>query len=248
MAKAKPTSRKPLPHLTILEDISTLISHSHDLQDTLDNIVAIVADRMGTEVCSIYIFDQRRSRLTLSATMGLDKESVGKVSMGIGEGITGLVIERMKPVMVEDTLAHPRYKYFPETHEEHFHSFLGVPIIEKKTPLGVLVVQTSRRRKFARDEIRLLTTISAQVGSIFVQARLADSLKTKEQERKEYQKRMVDAMRKLRSYERKPNRALARAFDGLGSLPRLWPRPSFCFGAAHGPGRHSREKNPETPA
>ena len=231
MAKAKPTSRKPLPHLTILEDISTLISHSHDLQDTLDNIVAIVADRMGTEVCSIYIFDERRSRLTLSATMGLDKESVGKVSMGIGEGITGLVIERMKPVMVEDTLAHPRYKYFPETHEEHFHSFLGVPIIEKKTPLGVLVVQTSRRRKFARDEIRLLTTISAQVASIFVQARLADSLKTKEQERKEYQKRMVDAMRKLRSYERKrPERSPTARWRGR--LMGLAASPGFGRGHA----------------
>ena len=231
MAKAKPTSRKPLPHLTILEDISTLISHSHDLQDTLDNIVAIVADRMGTEVCSIYIFDQRRSRLTLSATMGLDKVSVGKVSMGIGEGITGLVIERMKPVMVEDTLAHPRYKYFPETHEEHFHSFLGVPIIEKKTPLGVLVVQTSRRRKFARDEIRLLTTISAQVASIFVQARLADSLKTKEQERKEYQKRMVDAMRKLRSYERKrPERSPTARWRGR--LMGLAASPGFGRGRA----------------
>ena len=231
MAKAKPTSRKPLPHLTILEDISTLISHSHDLQDTLDNIVAIVADRMGTEVCSIYIFDQRRSRLTLSATMGLDKESVGKVSMGIGEGITGLVIERMKPVMVEDTLAHPRYKYFPETHEEHFHSFLGVPIIEKKTPLGVLVVQTSRRRKFAHDEIRLLTTISAQVASIFVQARLADSLKTKEQERKEYQKRMVDAMRKLRSYERKrPERSPTARWRGR--LMGLVASPGFGRGRA----------------
>ena len=231
MAKTTSTTRKPLPHLTILEDISTLISHSHDLQETLDNIVAIVADRMGTEVCSIYIFDQLRSRLTLSATMGLDKESVGKVSMGISEGLTGLVIERMKPVMVEDTLAHPRYKYFPETHEEHFHSFLGVPIIEKKTPLGVLVVQTSRRRKFASDEIRLLTTISAQVASILVQARMAESLKTKEQERKAYQKRMVEAMRKLRSYERKrPERKPTARWRGR--LMGLAASPGFGRGRA----------------
>ena len=160
MAKLK-TRRKRVapPHLDILEDISTLISHSHDLQETLDRIVATVADRMQTEVCSIYILDRTKNRLTLRATRGLDPESVGKVSMGISEGLTGLVIERMKPVMVADTLAHPRYKYFPETHEEHFHSFLGVPLIEGKLPLGVLVIQTSRRRHFSRDEIRLLTTI-----------------------------------------------------------------------------------------
>src|ERR1700757_3544376 len=126
MAKAKKLIPKPYPHLTILEDISSLISHSQDLQETLNRIIATVADRMGTEVCSIYILDQAKKRLTLRATMGLDKESVGRVSMGIGEGLTGLVIERMKPVMVLDALAHPRYKYFPEAHEEHFHSFLGV--------------------------------------------------------------------------------------------------------------------------
>jgi phosphotransferase system, enzyme I, PtsP len=234
MAKAKPTSRKTLPHLTILEDISALISHSHDLEQTLNQIAAIVAGRMETEVCSIYIFDQHTTRLTLCATEGLDKESVGKVSMGIGEGLTGLVLERMKPVMVVDALAHPRYKYFPETHEEHFHSFLGVPLIESKRPLGVLVVQTSRRRQFARDEIRLLTTISNQVSGIIVQARLADSLKTKEEERKEYEKRMVDAMRKLRSYERKrPDRKAKTRQRWHGRLVGLAASPGFGRGRAY---------------
>ena len=201
MAKARKKTRRIRPHLDILEDISTLISHSHDLQETLDSIVATVAERMQTEVCSIYILDRDKKRLTLRATRGLDPESVDKVSMGIGEGLTGLVIERMKPVMVADTLAHPRYKYFPETHEEHFHSFLGVPLIERKLPIGVLVVQTSRRREFARDEIRVLTAISAQATSIIVQARLVESLATKEQERKSFQKRMNEAIRRLRSYE-----------------------------------------------
>jgi len=185
MAKIAKQPAKSYPHLNILEDISTLISHSRDLQETLNSIVATVAERMETEVCSIYILDRQNKRLTLRATMGLDEESVGKVSMSTGEGLTGLVIERMKPLMVVDALKHPRYKYFPETHEERFHSFLGVPLIDQKLPLGVLIVQTSRRREFSRDEIRLLTTISAQVSSILVQARLADSLRSKEEERKE---------------------------------------------------------------
>ena len=226
MAKTKKKARKIRPHLDIIEDISTLISHSHDLQETLENVVATVADRMQTEVCSIYILDRDKNRLTLRATKGLDPESVDKVTMATGEGLTGLVIERMKPVMVADTLAHPRYKYFPETHEEHFHSFLGVPLIDRKMPLGVLVVQTSRRREFSRDEIRLLTTISAQAASIIVQARLAESLKSKEQERKSFQKRMNDAMRKLRSYEgvRRDKAAKSRQrwrgrLDGLAASP-----------------------------
>jgi phosphotransferase system enzyme I (PtsP) len=201
MAKTREAPVKALPHLTILEDISTVISHSQDLQGTLRSIVAIVAERMETEVCSLYILDRQRGRLTLRATMGLDQEAVGKVSMGTGEGLTGLVIEKMGAVMVVDALAHPRYKYFPETGEERFHSFLGVPLMERKKPLGVLVVQTSRRREFSRDEIRLLKAISNQVASIIIQARLLDSLKDKERERKEYHKRLVDALRRLRSYE-----------------------------------------------
>jgi phosphotransferase system, enzyme I, PtsP len=231
MAKVKKKTRKIRPHLDILEDISTLISHSHDLQETLESIVATVADRMQTEVCSIYILDRDKKRLTLRATMGLGPESVGKVSMGTSEGLTGLVIERMKPVMVADTLAHPRYKYFPETHEEHFHSFLGVPLIDRKMPLGVLVVQTSRRREFSRDEIRLLTAISAQAASIIVQARLAESLESKEQERKVFQKRMNEAMRKLRSYEG-GRRDKATKQRWRGRLDGLAASPGFGRGKA----------------
>jgi phosphotransferase system enzyme I (PtsP) len=233
MVKTVKKKRRIRPHLGILEDISTLISHSHDLQETLESIVATVADRMQTEVCSIYILERDKNRLTLRATKGLDRESVDRVSMGTGEGLTGLVIEKMKPVMVADTLAHPRYKYFPETHEEHFHSFLGVPLIERKMPLGVLVVQTSRRREFSRDEIRLLTTISAQAASIIVQARLAESLKSKEQERKNFQKRMNEAMRKLRSYEgSRRDKATRSRLHWRGRLGGLAASPGFGRGRA----------------
>lgn len=235
MAKIKKSLRKSLPHLTILEDISTLISHSQDLQETLKSIVAIVAERMETEVCSLYIYDRQKNRLTLCATMGLGQESVGKVSMGISEGLTGLVIEKMSPVMVVDALAHPRYKYFPETGEERFHSFLGVPLIEKHKPLGVLVVQTSRRREFSRDEIRLIKTISAQVSSIIVQARLLDTLKDKERERKEYHKRLADALRRLRSYEGKRRERTERGIwhKWRGRLAGLSVAPGFGRGTAY---------------
>jgi len=235
MSKALKRSRDPLSHLMILEDITTVISHSQDLQKTLKSIVTIVAGRMETEVCSLYLLDRQKNRLTLCATMGLDPESVGKVSMGISEGLTGLVIERMSPVMVVDALAHPRYKYFPETGEERFHSFLGVPLVETKTPLGVLVVQTSRQREFSRDEIRLLKAIAAQVSSIIVQARLLDSLKNKERERKEYYKRLVDALRKLRSYEGRRREGAARPVlhKWRGRLTGLSVSPGFARGTAY---------------
>jgi phosphotransferase system enzyme I (PtsP) len=236
MAKVpKKSARGAHPHLTILEDISTVITHSQDLQETLKSIVAIVAERMETEVCSLYILDRKKNRLTLCATMGLDEESVGKVSMGINEGLTGLVIEQMSPVMVVDALAHPRYKYFPETGEERFHSFLGVPLVENRMALGVLVVQTSRRREFSRDEIRLLKAISAQVSSIIIQARLLDSLKDKEREGKEYRKRLTDALRRLRSYEGRRREGVARGavHKWRGRLTGLSVAPGFGRGAAY---------------
>ena len=235
MAKVYKPSRGPVPHLAILEDISTLISHSQDIQESLKSIVAIVADRMETEVCSLYILERQKNRLTLCATMGLDQESVGKVSMGTDEGLTGLVIQQMSPVMAVDAQAHPRYKYFPETGEERFHSFLGVPLIEKRMPLGVLVVQTSRRREFSRDELRLLKAISSQVSSIIVQARLLDSLKDKERERKEYQKRLVDALRRLRTYEGKHRERVSRGITHKwrGRVTGLSVAPGFGRGTAY---------------
>jgi phosphotransferase system enzyme I (PtsP) len=99
--------------------------------------------------------------------------------------------------------------------------------------LGVLVVQTSRRREFSRDEIRLLTTISGQAASIIVQARLVDSLRTKEEERKEFQKRMNEAMRKLRSYEGGRREKVAKTKQHWhGRLSGLAASPGFGRGKA----------------
>ncbi|MEK7210335.1 MAG: phosphoenolpyruvate--protein phosphotransferase, partial [Candidatus Binatota bacterium] len=142
---------------------------------------------------------------------------------------------KMIPVMFVYALAHPSYKYFPETGEERFHSFLGVPLIEKRKPLGVLVVQTSRRREFSRDEIRLIKTISAQVSSIIIQARLLDTLKDKERERKEYHKRLADALRRLRSYEGKRRERTERGISHKwrGRLAGLSVAPGFGRGTAH---------------
>ncbi len=238
-AVVEPGVRKARPRkshgLAVLEDIGALIGHSHDLQETLENIVKIVAERMGTEVCSLYLFDPKDERLTLWATTGLDRAAVGKVTMAVDEGLTGMVIEKNEPVMVVDALAHPRYKYFPETGEEKYHSFLGVPIAEKRAALGVLVVQTLRRRRFSPHELRLLRAIAAQVRGIIVQARLVESLESKEKERQEYRKRMVDAIRRLHAYEKtdggKP--AGAKRRPGQFRLSGAGASPGFGMGRAH---------------
>ncbi|RPJ09531.1 MAG: GAF domain-containing protein, partial [Deltaproteobacteria bacterium] len=88
--------------LRTLEDISSLILHSHDLQETLDNIVNLVAKRMRSDVCSIYLLEDDGETLTLNATRGLSKNSVGKITMKASEGLTGMVIEKKDVVNIED--------------------------------------------------------------------------------------------------------------------------------------------------
>jgi phosphotransferase system enzyme I (PtsP) len=228
-------ARRASHGLSVLEDIGAILSSSHDLQESLESIVRVVAERTSTEVCSLYIYEPRARQLTLWATEGLNKGSIGKVRMALDEGLTGLVLERLEPVMVVDALAHPRYKYFPETGEERYHSFLGVPVVERKKPLGVLVVQTLRRRRFGGDELRLMKAIAAQVSGIIVQLRLSESLQSKEKERNEYRQRMIAAIHQLRAYEKQQD------LDSQGAEERsrtarlvgVAAAPGFGIGAAH---------------
>ncbi|OEU77026.1 MAG: phosphoenolpyruvate--protein phosphotransferase [Desulfuromonadales bacterium C00003107] len=174
-------SRKKLG-VTTLEDISTLILQSHDLDETLNNIVALVARRTEADVCSIYLLDEDETTLRLSATRGLSLESVGQVTMSQGEGLTGLVVEEGRVVAAEEARDHPRYHYFQETGEEQFHSFLGIPLLDRKKTIGVLVIQTLDPRTFNIEETSALSTIAFQVASIVINARLLDFIHQKEQE------------------------------------------------------------------
>ena len=169
--------------LRTLEDISSIILHSHDLQETLENIVTIVAKRMHTDVCSIYLLEKDAETLVLKATKGLSKASVNRISMKIHEGLSGMVVESRGMVMTDNAPSHPRYKYFKETREERFLSFLGLPLFERKTPIGVITIQTCEPRIFSENEISTLRTITFQIGSIIHNARLLDSIQHKEKER-----------------------------------------------------------------
>ena len=221
-------------HLVTLEEISRFVDEAGDLQGCLNSIAGIVAKRMQTEVCSVYLLDAESGRLTLSATRGLDQAAVGRVSMTVGEGLAGLAVETREPVMVVDAPSHPRFLYFPETGEERYHSFFGVPVNARKAPIGVLVVQTSRPREFTQEEVRLLKAISAQVATIIVHARLVDSLKDKERERKQSRQRMVNALKRLRSYEgRGKERTSERPRKFRSRLTGLAACPGFAYGKAH---------------
>jgi phosphotransferase system enzyme I (PtsP) len=153
--------------LSILRNIVQEVNSARDLQEALDIIVSRVQKAMTTEVCSVYLLDPATNRYILMATEGLYQEAVGQVSLGYSEGLIGLVGSREEPINLEDAPSHPRYRYFPETGEERFRSFLGVPIIHHRRVLGVLVVQQRESsRCFDEGEEAFLVTVSAQLAGV----------------------------------------------------------------------------------
>ena len=153
--------------LSTLRGIVQELNGINNLQQALDTIAARVQQAMQTEVCSVYLFDPETGRYILKATEGLYKESIGRVMIAPSEGLVGLVGGREEPINLEDAQAHPRYRYFPETGEERFRSFLGVPIIHHRRVLGVIVVQERQNsRCFDEGEEAFLVTISAQLAGV----------------------------------------------------------------------------------
>src|SRR6185295_16715520 len=117
------------------------------------------------------LLEPDRANLVLAATVGLRRESVGRVRMRLTEGLAGLVAEQLRPQCVADATEHPRFKYFPEAGEDLYRSFLGVPIVDRGLLQGVLVVQTIDARSFDPDDVRMLTMAGAQLAPIVSEAR-----------------------------------------------------------------------------
>src|SRR5512136_2831865 len=180
-----PRRKEPLG-VAALEDIGRLILHSHDLGETLRNVADLVARRTGADVCSIYLLAEDGETLELRASHGLAKKAVGRVTMKVGEGLTGLVARERRPIAVREPQTHPLYRYFKETGEERFHSFFGVPLLDRGEPVGVLVLQTREPRDFTPEETSALSSIAYQVAAIVVNARLLDTVRRTEDAARRY--------------------------------------------------------------
>ena len=159
-----------------LEEIEALVQEGGKPAETLMNVVALIARHLGTEVCSAYLLEPDRANLVLAASLGLRNECIGTLRMGLNEGLAGLVAEQVRPVAVEQVKTHPRFKYFRESGEETYQSFLGVPLIDRGVLQGVLVVQTAQARVFGEAEIRTLIEAASQVAPIISEARTLDRL------------------------------------------------------------------------
>ena len=170
----QPADARDANYVLTLEEIGNLAEASGKPAETLMNVVALIAARAKTDVCSVYLLEPDRANLVLAATVGLRPECIGTLRLALNEGLAGLVAEQVRPVAVGQVASHPRFKYFREAGEDSYQSFLGVPIVDRGVLQGVLVVQTVQTRTFPDDEIRMLTEAAAQVAPVVSEARTLD--------------------------------------------------------------------------
>ncbi|RMQ45692.1 Phosphoenolpyruvate-protein phosphotransferase PtsP [Pseudomonas cichorii] len=163
--------------LNTLRKIVQEVNSAKDLKAALGIIVLRVKEAMGSQVCSVYLLDPETNRFVLMASEGLNKRSIGKVSMAPNEGLVGLVGTREEPLNLENAADHPRYRYFAETGEERYASFLGAPIIHHRRVVGVLVIQQKERRQFDEGEEAFLVTMSAQLAGVIAHAEATGSIR-----------------------------------------------------------------------
>ena len=128
-------------HARTLHRIVKEVNAAPDLEKALSLIVTLVKQAIECDVCSVYLTDQDARAHILAATDGLRQEAVGKVALPLGRGLVGLVAERAEPLNISDAPSHPRYLRITETGETQYRGFLGVPIIQNRKVLGVLVVR-----------------------------------------------------------------------------------------------------------
>ncbi len=117
--------------LVTLEEIGQVLATNGRPAESLHNIVGLIRERFGTDVCSVYLLEPDRKHLLLAASVGLRPGAIGRVRMRCNEGLVGLVAEQMRPLVFSDAAHHPRYKFFPEAGEEVYQTLFGVPLVDR---------------------------------------------------------------------------------------------------------------------
>jgi phosphotransferase system enzyme I (PtsP) len=167
MPTASATSAREI--LTGLHDV---MASRLGAQAKLNKVVKIIAEAMASEVCSIYLL--RDGVLELFATLGLNQEAVHVTKLAMGEGLVGTIAKDVAVLNLAEAASHPEFIYLPETGEELFHSFAGVPIVRKERAIGVLAVQHADPRAYDELEIEALQTVAMVLSELIANAGLAD--------------------------------------------------------------------------
>ncbi len=158
----------------LLRRMRELMAEPISPQARLDRMVTLIAANMVAEVCSVYLTRADRS-LELFATEGLNPTAVHNTRLKPGEGLVGEIVERAEPLNLADAQSHPSFSYHPETGEDPFLSFMGVPILRGGRALGVVVVQNRTRRHYDEEEVEALQIIATVLAELVVSGALIDT-------------------------------------------------------------------------
>src|SRR5690606_24494584 len=149
----------------LLRRLREVMAEPQTAQERLDRIVSLIAANMVAEVCSIYI-KRPGDILELYATVGLNPQAVHETRLKVGEGLVGLIAAEAKPLSLSNAQHHPAFAYRPETGEEAYQSFLGVPMLRSGHTLGVLVIQNRTRRNYFEEEVEAMQTTAMVLAEI----------------------------------------------------------------------------------
>ncbi|MDO3436761.1 phosphoenolpyruvate--protein phosphotransferase [Rhizobium sp. CBN3] len=155
----------------LLRRLRELMAEPLEPQDRLDRIVRQIASNMVAEVCSVYVL-RADGVLELYATEGLNREAVHLAQLKMGQGLVGTIAASAQPLNLSDAQSHPAFRYLPETGEEIYHSFLGVPILRTGRSLGVLVVQNKASRNYREEEVEALETTAMVLAEMIATGEL----------------------------------------------------------------------------
>ncbi len=156
----------------LLRRLREVMAEPVSAQERLDKIVVLIAANMVAEVCSVYVL-RVDSTLELYATEGLNRDAVHHTVMKSDEGLVGLVASQASAINLSNAQAHPAFSYRPETGEEIYHSFLGVPVLRAGNTLGVLVVQNRARRNYSEEEVEALQTTAMVLAEMIASGELS---------------------------------------------------------------------------
>ncbi len=180
IAQLEQALREKTREVDVLHRISESISNTLDLESVLRHIVEVVVEVTKADACLLYLLSDRKDELILRASKNPHPKLIGRITIGLGEGITGWVArERTRVVIPSNATEDPRFKFFNNLPEDRYQAFVSVPIMVKKEVIGVINVQHKRTRRYRDDELALLTTIANQVGGAIENARLYDQMKRK---------------------------------------------------------------------
>ncbi|GGD58069.1 phosphoenolpyruvate--protein phosphotransferase [Erythrobacter arachoides] len=157
---------------TILTGLHEIMASRMHAQGKLNQVVETIGESLDSEVCSIYLL--RDGMLELFATRGLNQEAVHVTRLGVGEGLTGTIAQNIETLNLDEAATHPEFQYRPETGEERFHSFAGVPIVRRERAIGVLNVQHIEPRRYEDVEIEALQTVAMVLAELINHAGLVD--------------------------------------------------------------------------